>query len=417
MYTMPLTVFVLGRFDIYFWIVGSVLLIVALWILLRFSRAINQLKNDSVTQSYIGNENVQFDLVLRAMKLSIWKMDAKTHKVYYGDDYREHLDNFVPTSGDSFDNHSVVLHPDDGERVRKSLSSLCDGISDYYHEQYRVMLPKTDGKFYWTESYATVSERENNGDPAIIVGTTMRIDEQKEMESALIAARNKAEEASKLKSAFLANMNHEIRTPLNSMSGYAQVLMNFQTLSKEDRNKCLQRIVENSDILAHLLNNMMELSDTEAGKRILRKDPVDINLLLKNLVEKFINDKTNPNIEILSYMPSDVCTINTDINAVSSVCSQFIDNALKFTTSGSITVGYNILPSNRICIWVRDTGRGIAEEDTQRVFDNFVKLDEFAQGAGLGLSVCKNIVSNMNGTIGVESKVGSGSTFWFEIPK
>ena len=245
----------------------------------------------------------------------------------------------------------------------------------------------------------------------------MRIDEQKEMESALIAARNKAEEASKLKSAFLANMNHEIRTPLNSMSGYAQVLMNFQTLSKEDRNKCLQRIVENSDILAHLLNNMMELSDTEAGKRILRKDPVDINLLLKNMVEKFINDKTNPNIEILSYMPSDVCTINTDINAVSSVCSQFIDNALKFTTSGSITVGYNILPSNRICIWVRDTGRGIAEEDTQRVFDNFVKLDEFAQGAGLGLSVCKNIVSNMNGTIGVESKVGSGSTFWFEIPK
>ena len=129
------------------------------------------------------------------------------------------------------------------------------------------------------------------------------IDERKNMETALITARNKAEEANKLKSAFLANMNHEIRTPLNSMSGYAQVLLNYD-ISEEERRKCLRRIIDNSESLAQLLNTMMELSSTEAGKNALRKEPIDVNLLFRNIVEKFININKNSNIQILSYLPN-----------------------------------------------------------------------------------------------------------------
>lgn len=405
---------VFGRFDINVWIIGSLLLIIAILIFFNLSRSLEQMKKNNEVQAYIETDNVQFDLVLKAMKLSIWSLDVKTHKVYYGDDYREHVDNFVPIPGTTFETHTTILHSDDAERVNKALFALCDGSSDYYHEQYRVMLPHTGGRFYWAESYATVSERDDNGNPTTVVGTTMRIDERKNMETALITARNKAEEANKLKSAFLANMNHEIRTPLNSMSGYAQVLLNYD-ISEEERKKCLRRIIDNSESLAHLLNTMMELSSTEAGKNALRKEPIDVNLLFRNIVEKFININKNSNIQILSYLPKETCTINSDKNAISSICGHFIANALKFTIRGTITLGYNILPSNRICIWVRDTGKGIAEEDSKRIFDSFVKLDEFVQGAGLGLSVCKNIVSNMEGSIGVESKVGRGSTFWFEI--
>lgn len=405
----------LGKFDVNVWIVGVTVLLGLLIAFIYFSISLKRMQRFDSNELYIANDNVQFDMILKAMKLAVWSIDVKTHIISYGDDYREYVDNFIPIEGTKFDNTIDIIHPEDADRVYSSLISICAGTSDSYHEQYRVIIPKTGGKYYWTESYGTVSERENNGSPSKIVGATMRVDDRKDLENALVVEKNKAEESNRLKSLFIANINHEIRTPLNSMSGYAQVLLNYD-ITEDERKNCLERIVTSSDILASLLNTMMEFSNTEAGRNIIHKESIDVNLLINGLVENFSHSNKKKRVSILSNIPDEKVIINSDRNAIKSICEHLMENALKFTSVGSVTLGYKLLDNNFIRIWVEDTGCGISNDDKTRIFDSFVKLDEFVQGAGLGLSMCKNIVYNLDGNIGVDSAVGLGSLFWFEIP-
>lgn len=404
-----------GRFDVNVWVVGVIILLGLLTAFLYLSCCLKRMKQLDSKGLYISNDNVQFDMILKAMKLSVWSIDVKTHVILYGDDYREYIDNFIPIEGTTFDKTIDLIHPEDADRVYSSLTSICAGTTDSYHEQYRVLLPESGGKYYWTESYGTVSEREDNGSPSKIVGATMRIDDRKDLENALVVEKNKAEESNRLKSLFIANINHEIRTPLNSMSGYAQVLLNYD-INDDERKNCLERIVTSSDALASLLNTMMEFSNTEAGRNTIHKESIDMSLLINGLVEKTSRLNRKKRVNILSCIPNEKITIISDRNAIKSICEHLMENALKFTAAGNVTLGCKMLNDKNVRVWVKDTGCGISKEDRIRIFDSFVKLDEFVQGAGLGLSVCKNIVYNLNGNIGVESSVGDGSTFWFEIP-
>lgn len=226
----------------------------------------------------------------------------------------------------------------------------------------------------------------------------------------------KAENASKMKSLFLANMSHEIRTPLNAIEGFSRVIV--ETDSPEDRMKFFEIIESNNNRLQSLVNEILDLSRVESGEIVMKKASTDLNELctgIKNLF-KFRCPDT---VQLKWDKPLMTVTLNTDANRLTQVFSNLISNALKHTSLGSITYGYNILnEGQQIEFFVKDTGSGIAKEDIEHIFETYVSRDAETtkNGYGLGLPLCKIIVEKLGGTISVESEVGKGSTFTFVMP-
>ena len=229
----------------------------------------------------------------------------------------------------------------------------------------------------------------------------------------LIEAKEKAEAADRLKSAFLANMSHEIRTPLNAIVGFSSLL--GETENVEERKQYIAIVEENNDLLLQLISDILDLSKIEAGTFDFTKRALDVNLLCEDIV-RTMRMKVKPGVELLfdSHLPE--CQIVSDRNRLNQVLANFVNNAVKFTSAGSIRVGYEPLDENRLRFYVADTGIGIEPEKQAQVFDRFVKLDTFVPGTGLGLSISKSIIEQLGGTIGVDSKVGEGSCFWFTLP-
>ena len=235
----------------------------------------------------------------------------------------------------------------------------------------------------------------------------------KETEQKLIIARDKAEELDRLKSAFLANMSHEIRTPLNAIVGFSSLLA--ETDSRSERQEYIKIVQENNELLLQLISDILDLSKIEAGTFNFVYTNVDVNETCSEII-KSMGMKVSKGVELILEEPFPECYIYTDKNRFTQVISNFINNALKFTQQGSITLGYEQVSHQKIKFYVRDTGMGIPEEKQKSVFERFVKLNTFVQGTGLGLSICKSIVSQMGGEIGVDSTEGVGSCFWFTHP-
>jgi signal transduction histidine kinase len=275
-----------------------------------------------------------------------------------------------------------------------------------------VKIPHTND-FYWTESYATVASRNPDGTPKFIVGTSMRIDERKSMEEALIMARNKAEESDRLKSAFIANMSHEIRTPLNAIIGFTSVLPDVQ--GEDERRDLINLIQENNQKLLRIIDDVMNISKIESGKEQLVMSSFDLNDVLNSIVESF-EPKVNPGVIIMKAYAKESQNVTTDLNRLVEVLNHLMLNAVKFTDEGSIILGYDDVKDNHIQIWVKDTGKGIAPENHERIFQRFFKVDEYVPGAGLGLSICRTMANSMGGDVGVESALGRGAKFWLDIP-
>jgi signal transduction histidine kinase len=275
-----------------------------------------------------------------------------------------------------------------------------------------VRIAHTDD-YYWTEAYATVAARNDDGLPKYIVGTSMRIDERKAMETALMEARNKAEESDRLKSAFIANMSHEIRTPLNAIIGFTSVLPDVE--GAEERNELINLIQENNQKLLRIVDDVINISKIESGKEKLVMTTFDLNDILQAIISEYAS-KAQDGVKVSTMFASGSQQITTDMSRLTEVINHLMSNALKFTSQGSVILGYDSTAGKRIRIWVQDTGKGIAPEYQERVFERFFKVDEFIPGAGLGLSICRTMAYSMGGDVGVESTLGEGSKFWFEIP-
>jgi signal transduction histidine kinase len=280
------------------------------------------------------------------------------------------------------------------------------------HEVYRVHLPHTN-KSYWSESYAAVASRNDEGKAKRIVGTSMRVDDRKAMEGALVEARNKAEESDRLKSAFIANMSHEIRTPLNAIIGFTSVLPDVQ--GDDERRELINLIQENNQKLLTIINDVMNISKIESGKEQLVMTTFELNALLQSLADMFL-PKLASGVELSTQFARNSIDVTTDLNRMTEVINHLLSNAVKFTMQGTITVGYDEPAGKRLRIWIRDTGKGIAPEHLERIFERFFKVDEYIPGAGLGLSICRTMAYSMGGDVGVESTLGEGSLFWFEFP-
>ena len=237
---------------------------------------------------------------------------------------------------------------------------------------------------------------------------------RKQVELELIQAKEKAEESDRLKSAFLANMSHEIRTPLNAIVGFSSLLA--ETDEAELRHVYMSLAQENNELLLNLISDILDISKIEAGMIDLVMGRVDVPQLCREVIATFSHKKRDTAVELRFDENSPQIVIDADKNRIVQVLSNFLTNALKFTTKGSITLSYSLEDENQVRFCVTDTGKGIPDEQKHEIFNRFVKLDSFVQGAGLGLSICQSLVNRMGGKIGVESREGEGSCFWFTHP-
>ena len=225
----------------------------------------------------------------------------------------------------------------------------------------------------------------------------------------------KAEKASKMKSLFLANMSHEIRTPLNAIEGFSRVMV--ETDSQEDRMNYMEIIESNNNRLLSLVNEILDLSRVENGEIIIKKEPTDLNYLMKSIKQLF-KFRCPETVSLTWNKPASPVSMDTDANRLTQVFSNLISNALKHTPKGVISFGYELLSDTQeIRFFVKDTGTGIDPKFIEHIFDAYASQDaEQQRGFGLGLALCRIIVEKMGGTIEVDSTLGKGSTFTFTLP-
>lgn len=303
------------------------------------------------------------------------------------------------------------FHPDDRRMMLRFFDQVL--IREASHLRRDVRILREDGTYTWTRVNVMVRDFRPEDGIIDMVCVNYDITELKETERKLIAARDKAEELDRLKSAFLANMSHEIRTPLNAIVGFSSLLT--ETEDMKDRKQYMAIVQENTELLLQLISDILDLSKMESGTFEFVKSDTDVNLLCSEIIRS-LRMKVPAGVELVFEECLPGCHVWADKNRLNQVISNFINNALKFTFSGSITLGYYRQTDGYLRFYVRDTGMGIPKNKIKTVFDRFVKLNSFVHGTGLGLSICKSLVEQMGGTIGVESEEGEGSCFWFTYP-
>lgn len=307
---------------------------------------------------------------------------------------------------------SLIWH-----KNRKDIEKTAIGSIEKYLEVARKVLKTKEA--YLTEFkinqciyniIITTSDEENVIDTFLI-----DITELIQLEQSLREALNKAEEANKLKSSFLANISHEIRTPLNAIIGFSSMLPTAE--SDEEANEYLSIIRSNNGLLLQLIDDILDLAKIEAGTLDFSKTTFSVNDLMDQVIHSARLGLDNDKVEMLCYKQEVDYQIHSCRNRIMQVLINLVNNSMKFTKEGSISIGYNYLPDeNLLQFFVRDTGIGIPEDKQKEIFERFVKLDPFVQGSGLGLSICEMIIHTIGGDIWVESEIGKWTCFWFTVP-
>ena len=305
------------------------------------------------------------------------------------------------------------MYPSDRRRMLDFFSKARVGEAKHFQGEMRIERPGEKGKWNWVRTNVVVNLFEPENGQIELIGVNYDITELKETEAMLIEAKEKAETADRLKSAFLANMSHEIRTPLNAIVGFSSLM--GETGDMEEKRQYMAIIEENNDLLLQLISDILDLSKIEAGTFDFVEKELDVNMLCEDIV-RFMKMKAKPGVEVLFDRHLPECRIVSDRNRLNQVIANFVNNAIKFTTAGSIRVGYNKVDETHLRFYVADTGLGIEPEMQAQIFDRFIKLNTFVHGTGLGLSISKSIIEQLGGTIGVDSEPGKGSCFWFVLP-
>ena len=305
------------------------------------------------------------------------------------------------------------MHPDDRKRILDFLYKARLGEVRDFKGEIRILHPGTEDQWNWVRTNVVVNQYQPENGVIELISVNYDITELKETEAKLIDAKEKAETADRLKSAFLANMSHEIRTPLNAIVGFSSLLV--QGENPEEREQYMAIVEENNELLLQLISDILDLSKIEAGTFDFVKQELDVNQLCEDMV-RTMNLKAKPGVEVVFDHRLPECIIVSDRNRLNQVIANFMNNAIKFTSTGSIRLGYGQAETNLLRFYVADTGIGIIQEKQAEIFDRFVKLNSFVHGTGLGLSISKSIVEQLGGTIGVESESGKGACFWFTLP-
>ena len=351
------------------------------------------------------------NIALSRTQIFQWSYDLERNLMIIDPRYFEYLG--IPTRDYTLtpEEFAYLIHPDDRQSVFEALTLQLDG--NLYEAPVEYRLRRDDGSWEWFEAQSTYVGQLKEA-PYRIVGICMSTQKYKDTEDCLNEALRKARHSDELKSIFLANMSHEIRTPLNAIVGFSSLLA--ETDEEELRHSYMSLVQENSELLLNLISDILDISKIEAGAIDLTMGWVDVPQLCREVIAIFSHKKRDDAVELRFDESSPQIVINADKNRIIQVLSNFLTNALKFTTKGSITLSYTLEDESQVRFCVTDTGKGIPDEQQHEIFNRFIKLDSFVQGAGLGLSICQSLVKRMGGEIGVESREGEGSCFWFTHP-
>ena len=302
------------------------------------------------------------------------------------------------------------FHPEDRAVMLDFLAKVVKGESSKLCRDVRIR--RADGSYTWTRVNVLVRNYRPQDNVIEMLCINFDITQLKETEQMLIKAKEKAEEADRLKSAFLANMSHEIRTPLNAIVGFSSMLEEAE--DQEEKHQYITIIEDNNKLLLQLISDILDLSKIEAGTFDIIPERVNAKQLCNDLFQA-MQMKTSPQVELRLKDNLPELTFTSDKNRLYQVLLNFVTNALKFTSEGNITIDYQI-DGNEVKFSVQDTGMGIEPEKQEAIFTRFVKLNSFIPGTGLGLPICQSIVTQLGGKIGVESEPGRGACFWFTHP-
>lgn len=296
------------------------------------------------------------------------------------------------------------IHPDDREQIKRELRKIVRKEIDHYQGEIRV---RNGQGWNWIRLNTMVTKREKPED-LVLLQMNYDITELKATEE----RRMKAEELDRLKSAFLANISHEIRTPLNAIVGFSTLLSEEEDSgTREDYANIIQC---NNELLLGIVSDILDLAKIESGTMTFTISEFDLKPLVEEIVSSFqIRLPEGVSLIYPDFLePHPICS---DRIRLKQVLGNFITNAIKYTSEGSITLLYEIM-DDEVRFSVTDTGEGMPEEVKSHVFDRFYKGRNQKQGTGLGLSICKNIIERLGGHIGVSSEVGKGSCFWCTLP-
>ena len=366
------------------------------------------------TEKFLADNVVRLSLMLEAGNVFPWFADIVSGKIEIGDelfkaygvDRKEFHDDFFRMT-----TFVASIYPDDRGIFEAIYNRLLAGESCKIDLELRLDLLNT-GEYKWVDLKGVAQEFDERGKVTKVLGFIADIQKRRDDEQALIEAKHRAEESDRLKSAFLANVSHEIRTPLNAIVGFSEVIAH--TENECEREEYLDIVKANSNLLLHLINDILDLSRIESGKMEFIDENIQMDELCEEL-RQMHQMRIKNDVKIIFERPAASLTIVSDSHRLRQLYSNLISNAIKYTEKGAITFGYK-LKGDMMEGYVRDTGSGIPAEKLNNVFGRFEKLDLLKQGFGLGLSICKSILDKMGGEIWVESELGVGSCFYFLIP-
>lgn len=258
---------------------------------------------------------------------------------------------------------------------------------------------------------------DDNGQLTGAFGLIRNISSMMEKQEQLKRETERANDSGRQKSVFLANMTHEIRTPLNAIVGFTDLLQAID--SPDDKREMIRVIHNNCDMLLRLINDILVISNMDANAMEIIPHDIDVSQSFEELAKTLAQRVQEPGVEFQKDNPYEVLLTRLDSDRINQVITNFVTNAVKYTHQGHIRVGYRLEERHDqqgLYAYCEDTGAGIPKDKHTAIFERFVKLNDYVQGTGLGLPICKAIVEKCGGEIGLESEVGQGSTFWFWIP-
>lgn len=374
-------------------------------------------KNDA--EIALKNQLAKIEAILESTQSAIFAVDKNYLITGFNSAFSKLYQKYFATNTEP--QKGINIQTVFSDRLAKPNNSITRALSgENFTEEQEIVFHDFD-KHYFEMSYNPIKNEHSE-----IIGVAVfaqDITDKKRNEEALLKAKNEALQAAQAKSDFLSNMSHEIRTPMNAIIGITDLLLD--KLAIPENREYLQSIKYSADNLLHIINDILDLSKIEAGKVELEEEPFNLEQKINELKRTFQPKANEKKIELITMITKDVpAYVKGDQFRLNQILLNLISNAIKFTSKGSITVRVELKKGSTenctLLFSVTDSGIGIAEDKLNSIFDTFTQAytdttRKFG-GTGLGLAISKNLVQLQQGYMGVHSKLGAGSTFYFEIP-
>ncbi len=385
--------------------------------LITYDTDLRKMTGMAIVCRNISEEEMQrrfFNMAVEESSIYPWQYNMHMNRFHFPGGLLRRFGYTGDTDLLARDEMDTLIHPEDLLHTRRNFDAIL--LGNEINSRMSFRLKSADGSYEWWEFRSTAYDGLTVDTPYMVLGVCQSIQRYKDTEEALIAARDRALQADKLKSAFLANMSHEIRTPLNAIVGFSDLLKDLDAFSPEEVKQFVETININCTLLLALINDILDLSRIESGTMDFKFGAFNLAFIMQEVHESQRLSMPR-DVELRIEIPEgEDKLVITDSVRLKQVVNNLINNAKKFTVTGSITFGYVTNREGYTTIFVEDTGSGISEDAQKHIFERFYKEDSFTQGAGLGLSICQTIVDRLHGSISVSSELGKGTRFEVVIP-